>query len=401
MSNTLHTPTLAARGSGDTPPDGRRMQQLFTRYKLLALLLAVALIWAFFYLQTGGTFLTPNSISNLFLQMSVTGMLACGMVFVIIAGEIDLSVGSLLGLLGGLAALLTVNLGWSTGLTVATVLAMGAAIGVVNGLIVTQLRVPSFIVGLGGMLAFRGLLQWSTDSVTIAPVPDALGQIAQSFVPAWLSWWLAAVIVAACAALTLRRRYRHRQAATPTPTTPQWQDWLKLLAITVFAFGFVAVLNQANGVPLPVLILLVLLAVFSYLAMHTVFGRHVYAVGGNVEATRLSGVNVGRVKLLVFVLMGLMCAFAGIVTTARAAAGSPSAGVGGELDAISACFIGGTSMRGGSGTVYGALLGALVMASLDNGMQQMNVDSSWQMIVKGVVLVLAVWIDVATRSERA
>ncbi len=179
-----------------------------------------------------------------------------------------------------------------------------------------------------------------------------------------------------------------------------WCYRLKLLAIAAASFGFVAVLNQANGVPLPVLILLVMLGVFSYVATQTVFGRHVYAVGGNMEATRLSGVNVARVKLLVFVLMGLMCAFAGIVTTARSAAGSPSAGVGGELDAISACFIGGTSMRGGSGTVYGALIGALVMASLDNGMQQMNVDASWQMIVKGVVLVLAVWIDVLSGSNR-
>ncbi|WP_370681925.1 sugar ABC transporter permease [Comamonas sp. GB3 AK4-5] len=398
MSNTLPSQLLPKRSTGAPRMDSHTIHQLFMRYKLLALLLAVALIWVFFYVQTGGTFLQPNSISNLFLQMSVTGMLACGMVFVIIAGEIDLSVGSLLGFLGGLVAILTVNLGWNTWLAVATVLATGAAIGVVNGFIATRLRVPSFIVGLGGMLTFRGLLQWGTDSVTIAPVPDELTNIAQSFVPAWLAWSLAAVIVALFAGLILRRRYGH--APQPRTQTPAWVDGLKLLAIAASALGFVAVLNQANGVPLPVLILLVLLAIFSYVATQTVFGRHVYAVGGNTEATRLSGVNVDRVKLLVFVLMGLMCAFAGIVTTARAAAGSPSAGMGGELDAISACFIGGTSMRGGSGTVYGALIGALVMASLDNGMQQMNVDSSWQMMVKGAVLVLAVWIDVATRSER-
>jgi len=229
-------------------------------------------------------------------------------------------------------------------------------------------------------------------------VPDDLVNIAQSFVPAWLAWSLAAGIVAMSVVLTVRRR--SERARLQLALTPVWADGIKLLAIAAAAFGFVAVLNQANGVPLPVLILLVLLAVFSYVATQTVFGRHVYAVGGNMEATRLSGVNVGRVKLLVFVLMGLMCACAGIITTARSAAGSPSAGVGGELDAISACFIGGTSMRGGSGTVYGALIGALVMASLDNGMQQMNVDASWQMIVKGVVLVLAVWIDVLSGSNR-
>lgn len=374
------------------------LRLLFARHKLLAMLLALALIWLFFWHQTNGGFLRPNSISNLLLQMSVTGMLACGMVLIIIAGEIDLSVGSLLGLLGGLVAILTVNLGWNTWLSVAVVLAAGAGLGLINGALTTRLRVPSFIVGLGGMLAYRGLLQLSTDSVTIAPVPDDLGAIAQAFVPPGLSWGIAVLIIALTCGLTLARRRRHHRLGLKVP--PRWMDALKVGAIGATAIGFVMVLNQAYGVPLPVLILLALLGVFSWITNQTVFGRHIYAVGGNVEASRLSGVNVMRVKLLVFMLMGLMCAFAGIVTTARAAAGSPSAGIGGELDAIAACFIGGTSMRGGSGTVYGALIGALVMASLDNGMQQMNVDTSWQMIVKGAVLVLAVWIDVATRSER-
>lgn len=384
-------PLDAARG-------GRRTQQLFARYKLLALLMAVALIWLFFSWQTGGTFLTPRSLSNLFLQMAVTGMLACGMVFVIIAGEIDLSVGSLLGLLGGLVAILTVNLGWNTWLAVVTVLVAGIVIGAANGFMTTRMRVPSFIVGLGGMLAFRGVLQWGTDAVTIAPVPDDLVMIAQGFVPPLMSWGLAAGIVAVAAVLTWRRR--RGRARLSLAIAPAWADGLRIVAIAVAVVSFVAVLNRANGMPIPVLILLALLAAFSFIATQTVFGRHVFAVGGNVEATRLSGVNVDRVKLVVFALMGLMCAFAGIITTARSAAGSPSAGIGGELDAISACFIGGASMRGGSGSVHGALIGALVMASLDNGMQQMNVDSAWQMIVKGFVLVLAVWIDVLSGSNR-
>jgi D-xylose transport system permease protein len=151
---------------------------------------------------------------------------------------------------------------------------------------------------------------------------------------------------------------------------------------------------------LPVLLLLVLLGAFSYIATQTVFGRRIYAVGSNMEATRLSGVDVRAVKLWIFGLMGLMCALAGLINTARLAAGSPSAGTSGELDVIAACFIGGTSMRGGSGTVYGALIGALVMASLDNGMSMMDVDSYWQMIVKGLILTLAVWVDVATRAGR-
>ena len=234
--------------------------------------------------------------------------------------------------------------------------------------------------------------------MTIAPVPDDLVSISQGFVPVAMSWWLAALVVAGSCFLAVRRR--RNRARMSIASAPVWVDVLRLGAIAAAVVGFVAELNRANGVPIPVLILLVLLAVFSYVAMQTVFGRHVYAVGGNLEATRLSGVNVDRVKLAVFALMGLMCAFAGIVTTARSAAGSPSAGDGGELDAISACFIGGTSMRGGSGTVHGALIGALVMASLDNGMEQMNVDTSWQMIVKGLVLVLAVWVDVLSGSSR-
>ncbi|MFY0475900.1 sugar ABC transporter permease [Achromobacter marplatensis] len=395
MTSPLATPVSAPRFH-----TGRRpLLQLFARHKLLAMILALGLIWVFFWHQTNGSFLRPNSISNLFLQMSVTGMLACGMVLIIIAGEIDLSVGSLLGLLGGLVAILTVNLGWNVWLSVAAVLVTGAALGLVNGWVTTHLRVPSFIVGLGGMLAYRGLVQLGTDSVTIAPVPEALGAIAQAFVPRTLSWLIVALIVALACGLTWARRRQHRRLGL-TPA-PRWADVIKVGTIGAAAAGFVLVLNQAHGVPLPVLILLGLLVVFFWITSQTVFGRHIYAVGGNVEASRLSGINVKRVKLMVFMLMGLMCACAGIITTARSAAGSPSAGVGGELDAIAACFIGGASMRGGSGTVYGALIGALVMASLDNGMQQMNVDTSWQMIVKGAVLVLAVWIDVATRAERA
>jgi D-xylose transport system permease protein len=200
------------------------------------------------------------------------------------------------------------------------------------------------------------------------------------------------------AALTVLRR-RHC-ARLSLKQTPAWLDGAKILLIGLVMGGFLHMLNQAGGIPVPVMMLLGLLAIFSYISTQTVFGRHIYAVGGNMEASRLSGVNVARVKLAVFALMGLMAAFAGIVNTARLAAGSPSAGTNGELDAIAACFIGGTSMRGGSGTVYGALIGALVMASLDNGMSMMDVDTFWQMIVKGGILVLAVWVDVLSGSQR-
>ncbi|WP_063571580.1 MULTISPECIES: sugar ABC transporter permease [Luteibacter] len=376
----------------------QQIQQLFVRYKILALLIAVALIWLFFHIKTDAAFVTPGNLSNLFRQMAITGMLACGMVFVIIAGEIDLSIGSQLGLLGGVVAILTVNQGWGTWPAIGAVLVLGLLIGAVNGYIVTKMRVPSFIVGLGGMLAFRGIVLFITGSSTIAPAPDNLIAIGQGFVPPGVSVWIGGLIFLAMVALTARRRVRRAKLGLQQGAL--WIDVAKIVAIGAFIFGFVRMLNDANGIPIPVMILLGLLAVFTYVSTQTVFGRHIYAVGGNMEATRLSGVNVARVKLVVFAIMGLMCAFAGIITVARTGSGSPSAGTGGELDAISACFIGGTSMRGGSGTVYGALIGALVMASLDNGMQLMDVDNSWQMIIKGVILVLAVWVDVLSGSNR-
>jgi D-xylose transport system permease protein len=376
----------------------QKIQQLFVRYKILALLIAVAVIWVFFHVKTDQAFITPNNLSNLFRQMAITGMLACGMVFIIIAGEIDLSIGSQLGLLGGVVAILTVNMGWGTWPSIGAVLVLGMLIGAFNGFVVTKMRVPSFIVGLGGMLAFRGIVLYITGSSTIAPAPDDLVQLGQGFVPVALSRWIGGVIFLVMVGLTVRRRMRRGKLGLQQAAL--WIDVVRLVVIGAVIFGFIRMLNDANGIPIPVMILLALLAVFTYVSTQTVFGRHIYAVGGNMEATRLSGVNVARVKLVVFAIMGLMCAFAGIITVARTGSGSPSAGTGGELDAISACFIGGTSMRGGSGTVYGALIGALVMASLDSGMQLMDVDNSWQMIIKGVILVLAVWVDVLSGSNR-
>jgi len=383
---------------GASITSGQRFKQLFTRYKLLALLLAVTVIWIFFSFLTDGAFVTPRNLSNLLRQMSITGMLACGMVFVIISGEIDLSVGALLGLLGGVAAILDVSHHWPIQFTVPAVMLLGIAIGMFNGWWSTYLRVPSFIVGLGGMLAYRGVLLGVTGGSTIAPVSSNLVFIGQGYLPRMAGNALAIVLFALLVTLTVRQR--QNRLRYNLPVVPLWQDGVKIVAAGLVLVAFVTTLNQYGGIPVPVLLLLALLGIFTYIATQTVFGRRIYAVGSNLEATRLSGVNTNRVKLMIFALMGLMCALAGLVNTARLAAGSPSAGTMGELDAIAACFIGGTSMRGGSGTVYGALIGALVMASLDNGMSMLDVDSYWQMIVKGGILVLAVWIDVVSGSNQ-
>lgn len=384
--------------SGAAAAGSDRIRQWFARYKILALLFAVALIWLFFTVLTHGAFATPRNLSNLLRQMAISGMLACGMVFVIIAGEIDLSVGSLLGLLGGVAAILDANRGWPIEATIPVVLALGVLAGVFNGWLSTYRRVPSFIVGLGGMLAYRGVLLGITGGSTIAPVSDRFVFIGQGYLPRLAGDALALLLFAVLAFVTARQRSNRRRYDLPVP--PLWQDGAKIVVAGALISAFVATLNSYGGIPVPVLLVLVLLGVFSWLATQTVFGRRIYSVGSNLEATRLSGIDTNRVKLAIFALMGLMCAFAGIVNTARLAAGSPSAGTMGELDAIAACFIGGTSMRGGSGTVYGALIGALVMASLDNGMSMLDVDAYWQMIAKGAILVLAVWIDVVSRTNR-
>ena len=385
----------ASRGSVAT---AERFRQLFARYKILALLIAVAAIWILFSVLTDGAFITPRNLSNLLRQMAITGMLACGMVFVIIAGEIDLSVGSLLGLLGGVAAILDVTLHWPIAATVPVVMLLGVLAGMANGWLSAYRGVPSFIVGLGGMLAYRGILLGVTGGSTIAPVSDSFVFIGQGYLPRVAGDTLAVVLFALLALLTVRQRKNRLHYRLPV--VPVWQDVVKIIGAGVILLAFVATLDRYGGIPVPVLLLLALLGVFTWIATQTVFGRRIYAVGSNLEATRLSGVNTNRVKLAIFALMGLMCAFAGIVNTARLAAGSPSAGTMGELDAIAACFIGGTSMRGGSGTVYGALIGALVMASLDNGMSMLDVDAYWQRIVKGGILVLAVWIDVVSGSNR-
>ncbi|WP_084186850.1 sugar ABC transporter permease [Andreprevotia chitinilytica] len=401
MNSSTHTVALDAPKSTNPPasgPNTARLKQLFSQYKMLALLIAIALIWAFFAWKTQGGFLSPRNFSNLLRQMSITGMLACGMVFVIISGEIDLSVGSLLGLLGGVAAVLDVIYKVPLPLNIAIVLGLGVLIGLFNGYWTAYLRVPSFIVGLGGMLAFRGILLGVTGGLTIAPVSEGLVWFGQGYLSTLVGDGLALAMFALLVFITWRQRQNRTKYGLPL--APLWRDAAKVIAYGVGIVAFVKVLNAYDGIPVPVLILLVLLGVFTYIANQTVFGRRIYAVGSNMEATRLSGVNVQGVKLAIFGLMGLMCALAGLVNTARMAAGSPSAGNMGELDAIAACFIGGTSMRGGSGTVLGALIGALVMASLDNGMSMLDVDTYWQMIVKGSILVLAVWVDVVSRSGR-
>ncbi|MFZ1963960.1 MAG: sugar ABC transporter permease [Roseiarcus sp.] len=379
-------------------------RSFLSEYKILALLLVIVVIWVFFGFLTydaangGSQFLTPRNFSNLLRQMAITGMLASGMVFVIVSGEIDLSVGSLLGMLGGVAAVLDIWWHWPLAGTIAVVVVLGIAVGMVVGYVTAYQGVPSFIVTLGGMLVFRGIVLGITGGITIAPASDGLKVIGQGYLPGGVGDLIAAALFVLLVVMAFRTRAGRRKHKLPVSSMAV--EIAKLVAIGVVILGFVVSLNSYQGVPVPVLILLVILGVFTVIGDQTVFGRRIYAVGSNMEATRLSGVNVNLVKLMVFGMMGLMCACAGLTTTARLAAGTPSAGTGGELDCIASCFIGGTSMRGGIGSVVGALVGATIMASLDNGMTMLGIDTFWQQIVKGTILVLAVWMDIVSSGTR-
>jgi len=380
------------------------LRKFLSENKIVALLIVVGLIWLLFGYLTYNTdtgvsgFLTARNFSNLLRQMAITGILAAAMVFVIVAGEIDLSVGSLLGLLGGIAAILDAVYGWPLAGTISFVLLAGAALGLMNGWLTAYLGIPSFIVTLGGQLAFRGAVLGLTGGITIAPVSPSLRYIGQGYLPGWLGNGCAILLFLVLLFMAFRTRRKRLQHSLRVPTPAM--EAVKLVGIGILILGFVLVLNSYQGIPVPVLVLLFVLGIFTIIAKGTVFGRYIYAAGSNAEATRLSGVNVNLVKMFVFGLMGLMAALAGLTTTARLAAGTPSAGFGGELDAIASCFIGGTSMRGGVGSVIGALVGALIMASLDNGMSMLGVDTFWQQIIKGIILVIAVYLDIISSGVK-
>ncbi|NVK74773.1 sugar ABC transporter permease [Marinomonas sp. CT5] len=369
-----------------------------SQLQLFAMLAAMLLIVVFFSIATDGAFISPRNISNLIRQTAIVGVLAIGMVFVIISAEIDLSVGSMMGLLGGIAAILDVWFHFPLLLTVLVTVVAGLVLGLFNGWWVAYQRVPSFIVTLAGMLAFRGILVGLTNGATVAPTSSSLAIVGQSYVP---SGWGISVVGLLCLGLVAKvyaRRKARKQHGVENQTAKF--EYAKALAVVAVLLLLLYALESYRGIPTPILIMGGLILIATYVAKRTAFGRRVYAIGGNIEATRMSGVNVERTKMLVFGFNGMMVAVAALILTSRLGAGSPAAGNMAELDAIAACVIGGTSLAGGVGAVFGAIMGALIMASLDNGMSMLDVPTFWQLIVKGMILLLAVWLDVKTKKAQ-
>ncbi|KQN54339.1 sugar ABC transporter permease [Erwinia sp. Leaf53] len=390
----LKTDSAAAPAAGQPAAMGKGRT---INMQMLVMLAAILLIGLFFSWMTDGAWLSARNISNLLRQTAITGILAVGMVFVIISAEIDLSVGSMMGLLGGAAAIFDVWLGWPLPLTIVVTLLMGLLLGAWNGWWVAYRRVPSFIVTLAGMLAFRGILVGITDGSTVAPTTAAMSQIGQSYLPDGIGFGCGVLGLGLFVLWQWRLRLRRIAMGLPQPAAGGTIGRQALTAVLVL--GAIWLLNDYRGVPTPVLILTLLLLAGLFMATRTAFGRRIYAIGGNLDAARLSGINVARTKLAVFAINGLMVAIAGLILSSRLGAGSPSAGNIAELDAIAACVIGGTSLAGGVGSVAGAVMGAFIMASLDNGMSMMDVPTFWQYIVKGGILLLAVWMDAVTRRR--
>jgi D-xylose transport system permease protein len=358
---------------------------------------ALIAIWIYFHFSTDRIFLDPRNFSNLMRQTSVTGVLAVGMLMVIVTAQIDLSVGSVVGLAGGIAA---ISQGWwGYGLlpSIAAGIAVAIAIGALQGSLTSYLNIPAFIVTLGGLLAWRGVILGLSRGETIPLRLQSFKAIGQNYVDPRAGWILAALGVAAVFWMTFARNRARRRHGLEVPGLGSMV--VRILLPSAVILWFIYMMNTYEGVPIPVIILIAIALAGGFLTQNTTFGRYLYAIGGNPDAARLSGINIRKHILAVFCIMGALTGVASIIYTARVGSASPDAGQLLELDAIAACVIGGTSLMGGRGTVFGAILGALIMASLDNGMSLMRVEPYSQMIIKGAILVAAVGLDMAGRKR--
>ncbi|MDJ0683094.1 MAG: sugar ABC transporter permease [Alphaproteobacteria bacterium] len=403
--------------------------------RLLGMIAALLVIWIAFDLLTGGRFLTPRNLFNLSVQTASVAVMATGMVFVITARHIDLSVGSLLGVIAMVMGLLQAEilpeyLGFNHPLTwvitVAVGVAMGAVIGAMQGFVIGYLAVPAFIVTLGGLLVWRGAAWFVTEGRTVAPLDGTFmlfgGGVAGTL-GEMLSWVVAVIAVAVIVYAALQDR--RRRQIFQFPLKPVWAEWTNIGLLAVMVLGFTLVMNlypvpqraaqriaEAEGIPIPpegfdwmhgiaipVVFVAIVAVIMTLVSKRTKFGRYVFAMGGNPQAAELSGIDTKKMTMLIFMVMGILCALSAVIASARLQSAANDLGTLDELRVIAAAVIGGTSLAGGVGTIYGAILGALVMQSLQSGMALVGVNTSLQSIVIGLVLVLAVYVDHIYRSR--
>jgi len=366
---------------------------------------AFVAIVVLFYFTTDGILLTPQNVSNIVVQNSYILILAIGMVIVIIAGHIDLSVGSVVAFTGAIAGVITVrhNLPWWAGVIGA--LLVGVLVGVWQGYWVAFVGIPAFIVTLAGMLIFRGAAMVTLGNAQISPFPDAFRNIASGYANGLLGGQgidvftlaVGGIAIVAFVFTQFRSRLARLRYQQTVETMPFFIVRLALVAAVVMAFVYE--LASYKGLPVVLLILGVLILVYSAIAKRSVFGRHVYSIGGNLNAATLSGIKVKWVNFWIFINMGALSALAGVVFTARLNLANPTAGTGFELDAIAACFIGGAAVTGGVGTIVGTITGGLIIGVMNNGMSIMGIGIDYQQSIKGLVLLLAVAFDVYNKRR--
>lgn len=369
------------------------------------MLVALALIVLLFQIWTDGILLQPLNITNLIQQNGYILILAIGMMIVIIAGHIDLSVGSLAAFVGAAAAVMMVEHHVSWPVAMLAALLIGALAGAWQGFWIAYLGIPSFIVTLAGMLLFRGGTQILLQGQSVAPFPKGFQNISSGFLPEvgphtnYHNLTLLLGLVVLAVAILQELRGRRQTASYGLEPLPLGLFLVKLAVITAAVAVFTLLLASYHGVPIVLLILGALLVAFGYLMRNSVIGRHTYAIGGNEAAAKLSGVKSKRVVFLAFTTMGVLAALAGLVFAARLNAGTPQAGINFELEAIAAAFIGGASASGGVGTVLGAIIGGLVLGVLNNGMSLVGVGTDYQQVIKGLVLLAAVGFDVYNKRR--
>lgn len=369
------------------------------------LLFALIAIMGFFQIVTGGVLLKPVNITNLFLQNSYIIIMALGMLLVIVGGHIDLSVGSVMGFIGALAAVMIVSWDMPVLAAGAICLVTGALIGGVQGYFVAYWKIPSFIVTLAGMLVFRGLSLWLLAGQSIGPFPSSFQSLSTGFIPDLFGIGrpnglaLAVGVVSVGLILWTGLRARARNARYGIEDEP-WSLFLLRNGIVAVALLFVTwKLAWFRGLPNVLLSMVVLTVIYVFITERTTIGRRIYAVGGNAKAAKLSGIRTERLTFLTFVNMGLLAALAGLVFAARLNTATPKAGFAVELDVIAAVFIGGASMAGGAGKIVGAVVGAFIMGVMNNGMSIMGIGIDYQQVIKGLVLLAAVFFDVYNKNK--
>ena len=363
-----------------------------------SLVIEMVFIFAIFQIATNSTFMTSANINNLFLQSCTFAIIACSMVYVMVIGGIDLSAGATLGFLCTLAATLQVNYGMGTASSIAVTIIVGVLIGCWNGYWISFRGLPAFIVTLAGQNIFKGLTLFLGKGVSVGPVKEEFAKFGKGFLPpaAGIVFVLTAVM-AVCLAIY---RLRKTKLAYQFKTAPLTADVGKAAAVCLVILAVGSLLLGYKGIPNAIVILTVFAVIFTFLGRNTPLGRAIYAIGNNRDAARFSGININWVTFKVYLLHGLIVSVASIVYLGRIGQASATTGTGFEFSAITGCILGGTSTLGGSGTIIGAIIGTIIMASLDNGMSLLNLGTTYQYLIKGFVLLMAVCFDIASKKKK-